>query len=344
MVSFDRREKSPCPTPSSDATPPNTAQYQPKLELREVKMRDDSSACSLIIPVKLHGLQVNAIVDTAAQVTVVNKDVWKQLEGTPPSCETVILKGAATDSHMEAKVVREVQVQIGNTKHKWTLHVANISDPFILGLDFMREKGCEVNMKTDTVTIGKESIASTLQRNAHGEDFQVSRVVLGRRTVVAPHTMKPTLAHMAPIRCQDFVLNPDPDHKGLVIPYGVVQGGSTVPVFLRNDTDRYITLKKGHLIGKAVEMHSILDMGIDEADKAKGEAPVGEKHIRSASPAGDAPWVQVGPTLAPTDSPRECSQSARQLRSIEVTPVPEHLQDLLERSRTHLDEEQNHAL
>jgi hypothetical protein len=62
---------------------------------------------------------------------------------TPPLVrgEKVTMKGAGNSHFIEANYCKNIQICIGNTKEDpitWTALIADISDPVILGMDFLK--------------------------------------------------------------------------------------------------------------------------------------------------------------------------------------------------------------
>ena len=103
----------------------------------EVFFRGEGEPCSLVIWVKIMGRKCKAVVDSGAQVTVINKDCFKEyMRGKP--CRPARLKGVAKDNLLMAEVVDEVEIELGGISKKNRVFVANISNEFIIGLDTMR--------------------------------------------------------------------------------------------------------------------------------------------------------------------------------------------------------------
>lgn len=225
---------------------------------------------SIFIPLRINGLSVDAVVDTAAEVTVISTYIWHQLKHAPAMVERVVLKGAAENSRMEALVVPGMRIGIGSQTHKWTVHVAPISDAFILGLDFMKRKGCIVDMTKDSFRIGGESLISSLRRNSSGEDFHLARLITNKKVVLPPNTEKWIRVALAPERDKNFVVHPESDNRGLLVPHCVISGAKEVEIRLRNPTGKYTTLKKGHLLGTAVELDKVLREPVQGSQNSQG--------------------------------------------------------------------------
>ena len=67
----------------------------------------------MTVPDTIFEVEVMALIDSAAQVTVISEDFFKNTGIQITSCEPVILKGAAKDGHMEAKLVKSTSTTIG---------------------------------------------------------------------------------------------------------------------------------------------------------------------------------------------------------------------------------------
>ncbi len=108
--------------------------------------KSGQGALSLVIPAKVNGQAIRAVVDTAAQVTVVSNDFARTMEHPMKYGENIALKGAGKASSIQAKYAPDVNITIGNTTTPWNVVVTAISDPFALGLDFLRAHRAKVDM------------------------------------------------------------------------------------------------------------------------------------------------------------------------------------------------------
>ena len=61
--------------------------------LREVKFSSNHNGISVVIPIKLHVVQTHAVVDTAAQVSIISEDITKQIKNLLKPTEEVLLSG-----------------------------------------------------------------------------------------------------------------------------------------------------------------------------------------------------------------------------------------------------------
>ncbi|GFX63475.1 retrovirus-related Pol polyprotein from transposon 17.6 [Trichonephila clavipes] len=86
-------------------------------------------------------LPCNMIIDTGANVSIIRNDLAQKLKEkliwTPPRMVLQTVTGEKIDIHGKLKV----KIQFGDTTYQHAVYVADIADPFILGLDFLKEHG-----------------------------------------------------------------------------------------------------------------------------------------------------------------------------------------------------------
>ncbi|GFT22330.1 retrovirus-related Pol polyprotein from transposon opus [Trichonephila clavipes] len=86
-------------------------------------------------------LPCNMIIDTGANVSIIRNDLAQKLKEkliwTPPRVVLQTVTGEKIDIHGKLKV----KIQFGDTTYQHAVYVADIADPFILGLDFLKEHG-----------------------------------------------------------------------------------------------------------------------------------------------------------------------------------------------------------
>ncbi|VDI25418.1 Hypothetical predicted protein [Mytilus galloprovincialis] len=121
----------------NEEVPTVTSQFK----VKEVSMYGDDTKykpINLVLQITINGKQADAIVDTAAQVTVINFDFAKSLDPAIEVKEPVILKGAGKDNSITARYTDRVAIKVGKTETRWRVIVADITDPVILGLDVLQ--------------------------------------------------------------------------------------------------------------------------------------------------------------------------------------------------------------
>lgn len=107
------------------------------------------------IPICIEGVECNALVDTGSTVTVVRPEVvpeGAQLEDTAVQLHTVTGELAP----MKGKGLLTLTVGGVNVQH--SVWIANVQDSCILGLDFLRDHGCQLDLSKATLSFGNGQV------------------------------------------------------------------------------------------------------------------------------------------------------------------------------------------
>ena len=282
---------------------------------REILVRSVARGPSLVVPAVLYGHYVNAVVDSAAQVTVISEEQYQSLGVKHKVWEVVRLRGAAKEGTMEAKLIRGVAMVIGERSFRLDMYIAPITDPFILGLDFLLQHECKVDFHRCTIEIGGDVVSAALIRNGQ-ETFQVAKVTLVKKVVVPPNTIRFAVCAATMEADQEYVVTSVGEHCGLLIPAMLVQGREKLVCSVLNPTDRFLHLKAGHFIGNAVPSDTVITEWSDVTVSGKDQGEC----LKESSDV-EAPLV------------RRVHQSQERME------VPEQLRDLLERTEPGLEHE-----
>ena len=241
-------------------------------EIREINLRTDCTD-SIVIPVKLRGKRAQAVVDSGAQVTIISEEFFRQFKKPFRFVKKSRLKCAGIESSMEAKLVKDVDIQIGENKYKWDVYVAPINDEFILGLDFLKEFAAIIDFETGTITLNGKLTPAILKRNKDGTSVQISRVSTERKIVLPPNTMVRTKVKVVPPLEGEVFVHPILWKKGILLPKVVINGGETGKIAIVNLSNNYVRIAKDLLVGVASEVQ---ETAIDEASSVGKEDALSE--------------------------------------------------------------------
>jgi hypothetical protein len=122
----------------------------------------NAEGASSTVPVIVHGSQAVAIIDTAAQVTVISEEFYKQLEDPPELGEALLIKSATVDGRMDTRCCHDLILELGERKFQIDVFVAPITDQILLGLDFMSEYRAVINLEDCSLGISGSSFPSNL--------------------------------------------------------------------------------------------------------------------------------------------------------------------------------------
>ena len=158
---------------ASSPVPPVSSQPQ----VRQIHWSPNQSL-SMEVPVLIGRRKVMAVVDTAAQVTVVNRELSIEL-GYEAPVERVQLRNALTDSWMDGGIVEEFGFRLGSKKSRWDVVEADIGDALIIGIDFLKHMKFKIDLGSNILELGNgDRVPMTVRRSASSEAVLVSRVVL----------------------------------------------------------------------------------------------------------------------------------------------------------------------
>ena len=107
---------------------------------------------TLYIPLEVENVKVNAVIDTAAQVSVMNMDLYKKLKPTPHLTDSIVLKAAGINNDIQARLAKNVNIRVGDVVKKWDVVVGEIADSLLLGLDFLEHCSSIIDLQNYTIT------------------------------------------------------------------------------------------------------------------------------------------------------------------------------------------------
>jgi hypothetical protein len=114
--------------------------------------------------------EILGVVDTAAQVSVINSSLFEQIVPRPKLQGRIILKGADKFSEIEAKLAEQIKIQIGNTFINWNMDVADITDSVILGIYFLEKNRAVIDLSDYSIRLNGQNIPSVIintEENQH---------------------------------------------------------------------------------------------------------------------------------------------------------------------------------
>ena len=129
------------PVPSNDTgqPPPTTQIPQVSQSTKEVLVHNcgkHTAGFTLVVPVKISGLEVSAVVDTAAEATIVSRAVYEQLKTKPDLIREAVLIRLDWSSGISGQLMTS-DLTIGSHTLKCQAYVVDMHGQCLLGLDFL---------------------------------------------------------------------------------------------------------------------------------------------------------------------------------------------------------------
>ena len=212
----------------------------------------EERGASLIIPIMLGGRRILGIVDSAAQVTVINEQVASRAGLCVEAGVRVNLR-TADGNRMPSKMVEGVSLGIGEGVYEWPVYVAQIKDEFILGLDFLKHHRAVLDLDGGTVLLKNQHVKAQYCRNEEGQQYKVSRVYLTRSVTVLPNSIRRVFCKLDGDLRGVICIDSEKDQSGVLVPNMLTEVEKTgeVVVTLRNNSMKGIRVHRGCLIGVA---------------------------------------------------------------------------------------------
>ena len=148
-----------CPVGARDRPTSPTRKYESESEswlgesVRQFVFQD-SGGDTMLVPVGINGTSISAVVDTAAQVTVMNLETPQTLGLVESSSSEVVqLRNTQKQSVMSGRLWKHVGLHLGGRKYYLDIVEADINDSFILGMDFLQQHHCKILLRQTSTTL-----------------------------------------------------------------------------------------------------------------------------------------------------------------------------------------------
>ena len=109
--------------------------------------------------------EVAAVVDTAAEVTIISEDVFNAMKVKPRKVKDVKLFAAGNES-LNGSAVGPVKLKIGSKVYTEFVHVAPITQEMLLGFDILHNKAV-LNIRNKTLELMEACYLSLLKMTTY---------------------------------------------------------------------------------------------------------------------------------------------------------------------------------
>ena len=318
----------------------------PDLGVRQVRQ---CYGCSYTIPVSIQGKPIQAVLDTAAEVSVLGLQFFNSLPNRPRFDAKIRLKGIGGGVTMSYRAI--IPLAIGNSTYEWPVYVCENENELLLGLDFMKSNGCVLDMPGDVMRMNGECFPLTLEENRIPE-FKVSRVTVAKRLVLPPNSKSSVKVKVqVPLESsKSYCINAAVAKRGVHVGSTVVSGSEEVYMPVLNLSDNFIALKKGLDVGSIEEAVEVVEAHEDHGEPATAPVepvetdppgiPIPEwvKALRAqCSSQGQTPG-STGSNAAPREAEVDWDTATNWLAELDAvtTAMPDHMLDMFKNSITDL--------
>ena len=144
----------------------------------------------LYASVQINGVPADFILDTGASVTIMSYETFDAINSSKqPTLNPIRGDLTLADGReLQTRGTANFKIKIGSRNIEHEAVVAAIRGPGIIGLDFMMEHKCTLNLGTKQLMIGTEAIDMHLEKNLHccRVAIQDTIVLPGNSEFVAP--------------------------------------------------------------------------------------------------------------------------------------------------------------
>jgi hypothetical protein len=221
------------------------------LTLKPVPISQIRPTIGFMVELVVQGVSVQAVVDTGAEVSVLSKRVYDQLDPKPSIKQYVTMTQTGENAKMNGFIVGPVEMQLGSTGYCGDLYVAPLQDQMLLGMEFLHRRKARLDLENGVMTLDRGTVPMMFGR-AEGP--------LGAQVITAQPLRIPA-ASAALCLCHldgtlgNFAVSPDPMglSDALLIPHTYHTGGKTAVTCLVNTSDVSISIAEGSRLGVAWE-------------------------------------------------------------------------------------------
>ena len=147
-----------------------------------------SSSSKFYVPIVVCNVKLRAVVDTAAEVTVVSDKFLPLLDPAPPILKDVILWTAGRGQKMTAVRIGPVPIKLGQTWFDYIVYSAPLVDDMLLGLDFLQKFGIDISIRQPKLIVEGKEIH--MYYGASSQTACIQKACVARTAMVPPTSVK----------------------------------------------------------------------------------------------------------------------------------------------------------
>ena len=245
----------------------NFAPSDPNVSEKIRAMFSKTTGYTMYAPVKLGDYSKSAVIDTAAQASVMSETLYNSLELQSNSITPTTIRTVENGSSIECFKVSGVVIRLNGVEYCHDFVVGNFTDDIILGLDFLLRFNCVIDIYKGTLKIDNDVVDCWIKKNGSKDGYYVSRVVCNCTCTIPAHTRVAVPVSLSGPHGTLFVTCPT-QTDSLLVPSVLLQVGNISFVEVINDSGMSVQLGAGDVISSATEAEFLEDT--DHADAIRG--------------------------------------------------------------------------
>ena len=227
----------------------------------------------MFLPVKIETKEYRFVIDTGSAVTIISSSAFNEiltyidLDLCPTDPGFRIVGADTKPINLEGHAT--VNFRLQNSKFSWDMHVADIREDGIIGLDFLIEHNYTLGAKTG-LRLNRKRYPCVLEKTLYNSN------VVCLDTINVPPNCEIVISGKAetlPLSStSDFgiVYKLENGTQSVLIANTLVSlKNETLPVRIMNSSNDEILIKKGTVLGKIEEVINILPLSDEEVDSDK---------------------------------------------------------------------------
>ncbi|CAG2209381.1 unnamed protein product [Mytilus edulis] len=320
------------------------------LNTKEEIVIDRITAASIKVPMEVSNQKIKAVIDTGAEVTVLNEEIFFRLPKTNRSKLKPALKNlvvAEAGKQMGTKGVAAVTLTLGDSQFVWDVYVAPIGDDLLLGCDVLDEMDITVNSRKGIQLNGK-----WIECEVKRKSDLIARVVLDSNFTIPPSSeviLYGCGQNQELLDTRYSMIQPviEDSRKFMVAQTLVDPFMKNIPVRLINLDSEPIRLKKNYLLGELHPVDYIENMFELENDRVDTLTSKQSKMCKTHELSKEN--FTLSETIEKANIPEKWESeikickinelNGKQKKKAENQLLPEHLKDLYERSSKDIESE-----
>ena len=254
-------------SPSSDTLPIPSSNIVPSLA--NDTFQDEVIVCRLKSPSMLSvsiivgDKVVRAVVDTAAEVTILSDRIYDSLRPKPPIIKQVTLNTAGRNMKMKGMIVGPVEMTLGDFVFQEIVYIAPIDDDMLLGVDLLRKHHATINIPNSSLSFQGKDVLMT---SGIPSEVSIAQVYVESTVVIPRWCVKLVKCRMnRPLK--NFFIEPVSNLVGFV-PRSYYSTDEILDIYVLNPTEQNLKWKQNEIVAEAQEAVIIEPHIVDSSDEA----------------------------------------------------------------------------